>query len=169
MFFTRGFATCSYAERPPSQDPQFSRFEKLYRLLMSTISDILAPRYGVHTCRTGRVSSAATNDFQPTHTATRMGGSRRGLFLSPRGELGYSFEPGRLRGSVSALNRSKSMATCGMRNPKGHDGYVSRTFVAPDTKQEFLARHPGQVENKQDQLRSRRLSLCVPAGAEQVI
>jgi hypothetical protein len=77
--------------------------------------------------------------------------------------------PGGFTAPVPEIRRPKSMSTRGMRNRKGHDGYVSRAFVALDAPQELMARHLGQIENEQDQLRSRRHSLCVPAGAEQVI
>jgi hypothetical protein len=66
---------------------------ELCRISPSTISDVLAGRYGVHTCRTGRMSFLDKSNFQSTHRATRM---RRHL-QTPRDDLGCAFESARLR------------------------------------------------------------------------
>jgi hypothetical protein len=77
---------------------------ELYRVWVSTISDILAPCYGVHTSCTGRMFSLDKNNFQSTHRATRIRRKRMGLVLLPRrqlrfplGAFGSAFEIARLR------------------------------------------------------------------------
>jgi hypothetical protein len=143
---------------------------------MMTISDVLAGRHGVHTSRAAVCfPSTQAISSRPTGQCGRGARERslshsRGTASNSRGSTSAAHpNPNGIATPVSALTRSKSMATRGMRNCKGHDGYVPRTFVTPYAQQEIPARHPGQVENKEDQLRSPRFSLRKPAGAEKVI
>jgi hypothetical protein len=56
-----------------------------------------------------------------------------------------------------------------VRNRQDQDEDVTRALVGRDASQELRPRHPGQVENEQDQLRPHLLPPGIPAGAEQVI
>jgi hypothetical protein len=103
MFFTGRIATCSSDASRFHRSYNSPDSNELRRISLSTISDVFAARYGVHTCRTGRMVLLGKNNFQSTHGATRMRRNRKGLVLFPRrqlqiprGDLGCAFESGRL-------------------------------------------------------------------------